>query len=344
MEIDRSNEAELRAWWEVGQAASAERPIRAWPAWEVSRLALPQPRTDLRLVLTGVQHGDRLVGTGMVVLYLLDNTHVAEINVWVDPENRRRSVGRAVLDDLERVAREDRRTTALSSAFAPLEDESPGSLFAAAMGYAVASAEETKVVNLTTAPAEWSELDREVAAELGKYRIRIFDTVTPDEYVDDFCALLSVFIGETPTGDLDLEDAQWTVERLREGEQRAIKADRTQLVAVAVAPDGHLCGFSDLKVYRADPKHGWVGGTLVLPEHRGHRLGLGMKLMTHRRALEMFPECEYVETGNAGVNAHMNALNDRMGYRVVERCLDVQKRLDGTTRPSRRDRARSVEL
>jgi hypothetical protein len=27
------------------------------------------------------------------------------------------------------------------------------------------------------------------------------------------------------------------------------------------------------------------------------------------------------------VNAPMNAVNERMGYRVVERCLDVQKQL-----------------
>ena len=37
--------------------------------------------------------------------------------------------------------------------------------------------------------------------------------------------------------------------------------------------------------------------------------------------------CAYVETGNAGVNAAMNSVNERLGYRVVERCLDVQKRL-----------------
>jgi hypothetical protein len=34
-----------------------------------------------------------------------------------------------------------------------------------------------------------------------------------------------------------------------------------------------------------------------------------------------------VETSNAGVNASMNAVNEQMGYRVVERCLDVQKKI-----------------
>ena len=54
-----------------------------------------------------------------------------------------------------------------------------------------------------------------------------------------------------------------------------------------------------------------------------------MKLATHRRVRELYPACEHVETGNAGVNAPMNAVNERMGYRVVERCLDVQRVLGG---------------
>jgi hypothetical protein len=32
-----------------------------------------------------------------------------------------------------------------------------------------------------------------------------------------------------------------------------------------------------------------------------------------------------VATGNADVNAHMNAVNERLGYRQVEDMLEVQK-------------------
>ena len=53
-------------------------------------------------------------------------------------------------------------------------------------------------------------LDAEVAAALGDYRVAVFEERVPDEYVDDFCALLSAFIGEVPTGDLEIEDTSWT--------------------------------------------------------------------------------------------------------------------------------------
>ncbi len=39
------------------------------------------------------------------------------------------------------------------------------------------------------------------------------------------------------------------------------------------------------------------------------------------------PECELVRTSNAEVNSHMNAVNERMGYRLVEDLLEVQKEL-----------------
>jgi GNAT superfamily N-acetyltransferase len=324
--VDPGDEALLRAWWEVAHAAEAERPFEAWPTWDVTRTMVPMPRTDGRLVLTVAEDPVAgVVGAGRLWLFALDNTHLAEVSVWVHPDHRRRGVGRALLADAERVARRDGRTTMIASAFAPVVAESPGSSFAAASGYAVASHEETKIVDLAEAPRTWAALDAEVAAALGGYRVEVAVDRVPDEHLAGFCALLSAFLGEVPTGELDLRRARWTPERVREGEDRAIRAGRVAVYAFAIAPDGQPCGFTDLKVHRADPRQAAVGGTLVLPGHRGHRLGLAMKLASHRALLDLFPGCAYVETGNAGVNAAMNAVNERMGYRVVERCLDVQK-------------------
>ena len=64
-----------------------------------------------------------------------------------------------------------------------------------------------------------------------------------------------------------------------------------------------------------------------MPRLRGPSRRRSTAAAPHRRMLELFPECAYVETGNAGVNAAMNAVNERLGYRVVERCFDVQRRL-----------------
>ena len=42
---------------------------------------------------------------------------------------------------------------------------------------------------------------------------------------------------------------------------------------------------------------------MVLPQHRGHSLGLAMKLATHRSLAAQVPECGMVPTDNADANA-----------------------------------------
>ncbi len=325
--VDPHDDTALRAWWEVGSAANADRPFDAWPTWEMSCANYRTPRTDTTSTLVVATSDEGVVGAGRLTVFETDNPRLAEVDVYVAPERRRLGIGRTVLAELEARAGAAGRSSMIASAFTPVGAGSDGSLFAAAMGYDVGSFEEGKTVDLTTAPATWGPLDDEVEAALGDYRVEVFDGHTPEHRVDDFCRLLEAFLTHIPLGDLDLEAARWTPERLREGEERARLANRVQLVAVALAPDGRLCGFSDVRLSRYQPTYGEVGGTLVLPEHRGHRLGLAMKLATHRRLLELFPTCAYVVTGNAGVNVHMNAVNEELGYRVVERCLDVQKRL-----------------
>ena len=45
-QLNPHNQAALRAWWEVGHAATADRPGKPWPLWEQSRVVLPdaEPR------------------------------------------------------------------------------------------------------------------------------------------------------------------------------------------------------------------------------------------------------------------------------------------------------------
>lgn len=325
-EIEPADDAALRAWWEVGGAASRERAFEAWPTWDVARKTLRRHRAGVEVIRTLVRDSaGRAVGAGAIALHHADNTHLADLEVYVVPEARRRGIGSRVLADLEARAAAAGRTVLTAAAFAPVGAESPGSLFCVARGYPVASHEETKLLDLRTAPATWPALDREVADAADGYTIVGFEGTMPEEHLDDFCRMLSVFMTMIPTGDLDLRESTWTPARVHDTEQRMVETGRAWIGALALSPQGRAVGFTELAVSLADPRHATVGGTLVLPEHRGHRLGLGMKLHNHRRLLELLPECQHVETGNAGVNAPMNAVNEAMGYRVVERCLDVQK-------------------
>jgi GNAT superfamily N-acetyltransferase len=258
---------------------------------------------------------------------LKDNLHLADVEVGVPVAQRRRGVGSLLLTEVEAWAAALGRTSLLSQTYAPPGQPCPGQLFAVASGYVVAHREGFKVLDLTEHASGWTALDEQVAKRAGDYRIVEWGDHTPDDLVEDLCAALSRFMGMIPLGDLDLEDADVTPERLRANEEHQVSVGYRGFCSAAVDGSGALVGYSDLRVTLARTTQAAVGVTMVLPEHRGHRLGLALKLATHRALLREFPECEVVRTGNADVNEHMNVVNALMGYRLVEDIVELQKRL-----------------
>lgn len=326
-EVDLADERALRAWWEVGHAAQAERPLDLWTPWEVARRALPEPRPHARSVLLAAHDGERTVGAGGLELMDLDNTHVAFLKPYVAPSDRGRGVGSALLAALEERAAADGRTTVISDAHTPMEGDSPGSRFAAARGYAVANRDTIKAADLAATEHTWTDLEDEAVERLDGYRLVWWRDRAPEEHVAALAVLHSRFLGEIPLGDLDLQPQVFDVQRIRDGEERRLRTGHTTLLVAALAPSGELVGYSSLVLPRESPRVADIDSTLVLPEHRGHRLGLAMKVLLHQRLRAESPETELLVTGNADANDHMNAVNERLGYTAVDRSLGLQKLL-----------------
>jgi GNAT superfamily N-acetyltransferase len=68
----------------------------------------------------------------------------------------------------------------------------------------------------------------------------------------------------------------------------------------------------------AVPTIGYQWDTLVRSDHRGHRLGLLMKLANLRQVRERSPQTRFLNTWNAESNAPMVSVNERLGFVVVE--------------------------
>lgn len=326
-QIDPHHEPALRAWWEVGHAATAERPGKPWPLWEQSRVAMPRENPEVGVTLLGVIDGREMVGAGLLTRRLKENLHASMAFAWVRPERRREGIGRAVVQELETISAGDRRTTVQGEAYLPPGGTAPAEPFAAALGYSVASRESIKELDLADYRTRREALGEAVGGAGDLYRLVTFDTVCPDEHLDSFGRLLGLLMTEIPLGELDLETSEWTPERLRAAEQRQVDTGRHVLTAIAVAPDGTVAGASDVRVDDTDHEHAQVGITIVDPAHRGHRLGLALKVATHDLALASYPGLQVVDTSNAEVNTHMNAVNEALGYRSIETLLELQKRL-----------------
>ena len=134
---------------------------------------------------------------------------------------------------------------------------------------------------------DWGPLDARVAERIGDYRIVEWETFTPEDLVADMARALSTFFSMVPTGDLALEDGEWTPSatwRTSSAWPSAIAASPRR----RSPPTATLVGYSDVNVSRAKTTQGSVGITFVLPGHRGHWLGLAVKLANHRA---LWPRC-----------------------------------------------------
>jgi GNAT superfamily N-acetyltransferase len=324
---DPANESLLHAMYDVSAAARADRPFEVWAPWSTAYTTWTSPSEHQTETLWAARSGGEVVGTASVGLPLLDNQHVAHAEFFVHPDHQRRGVGSRLLDTVVEHARAAGRTVVLASPYSPVDTPGAGELMLAARGFELAIAEMSKVCDLHETEHTWTALAADAAAKHGDYRLEPWRDRVPERLVDGYCRLAEAFNGEAPMGELDWEPEVWTAERVTGRDDRFMTTGRRQFGVLAYAADGTCVAGTELFVNEVAAWRALQGGTLVLPEHRGHRLGLAVKIANQMAVRAAFPECRYVFTSNAGVNAAMNAVNDALGFRDVERGLEMQRRI-----------------
>jgi hypothetical protein len=106
---------------------------------------------------------------------------------------------------------------------------------------------------------------------------------------------------------------------------------RWYTVAARSRASAELAAFTQVAVDPADPSWGYQELTAVAGPHRGHRLGLLVKVAMLELLAEREPQLTQIITGNADVNEHMIAINAQLGFEVVDEWpyweLDVPRAL-----------------
>jgi GNAT superfamily N-acetyltransferase len=273
-----------------------------------------------------------LVAVGFVETPLADNLHLASVEVQVLPEFRRQGIGSALLAHLEEEARARGRDTALAEVCYPLEapEDGAGSVagsFAAARGFDFALGD---IQRRCTLPIDAELLDRlaaDAASHHAGYRLETFVGAVPDQWVSAVAEMAGSLVVEAPMGDLDMEAEDTSVAGWRDREAGMARQGLTAWKTIALDPSGTPVAYTSIAVSAHDASlcHQW--GTLVVPAHRGHRLGLAVKVANHRalQAASVVPH--EVVTWNAAVNEHMIGVNDLLGFHRVGRLGEFQKRL-----------------
>ncbi len=331
--IDPHDDRDLQAWHATYLAAeSYERPYAAPFAYDEMRAlvrAAPVGREVVSLV--GEEDGV-VVCAGGLSLPLKDNLRRASVVVHTHPDHRRRGHATRMLDRLEAMAVERGREVA-----AALQDHAydlgpsgagdPGMDLLAHRGYVLALGDVQRTLALPVDDARLAALAAEAAPHHRGYTVLSFVGPVPDDLVESYGRLVGTLVTEAPTGGLTVETEVHDVERVRADEAVLVEAGRTAYTTVALDRTGQVVAYTTLVVPEHDPGKVFQWGTLVHPDHRGHRLGVAVKAANHAELARHVRDRHTVLTWNAEVNAPMIAVNERLGYLPTARSAELQKQL-----------------
>jgi GNAT superfamily N-acetyltransferase len=283
---------------------------------------------DITRGLYAAYDGDEIVGGASTIYPVLDNLDKAYVHVVVDPDHRRLGIGTALEQRVSEAARGEGRPTVIGGTAVPIarREEHEYRRFAESRGYKLANVEIARCLELPIAGEQLDAWTAEAAANHAEYRIQTFDGEIPDELAESFCELLGLLAVEAPTGDLDFEPEVVPVESLRAREKLIAEQGRTVYTSLAIDRDGRAVADSVLAVPADDDENVMQWATLVHREHRGHRLGLAVKVANLRAMQAAHPERKRIWTQNSEVNDHMVSINEKLGFKPVELSLEFQRK------------------
>jgi GNAT superfamily N-acetyltransferase len=310
-------------WHEVNAAAMAADHVGlpAEPLEEVEeriRDADADKRVELWL---GRHHGEAVVA-GEINVPVLDNVESAHLDVEVHPGSRRRGYGRAMFTRLVERARAHGRGRIFFEAPEPFDGagDSAGSAFGRAMGARPVSREIRRVLTLREADdARLKTLYADAAEAAAGYSLLQWIDRAPDDVLDDLAVLMGRMSTDAPLEDREWEPEAWDADRYRAEEVSVLARGRRRFVTAARHDrTGRLVAYTDIGMNLLQRDFAFQWSTIVLHPHRGHRLGMLVKLANLEHLRQANPEAEILNTWNAAVNGHMVAINEAMGFRPVE--------------------------
>jgi GNAT superfamily N-acetyltransferase len=325
--IDVDDPADIRRWYAITREALLfERPDA--PVWSQHELQVVLSRADGAELLTayGAFEGETMLAAAMVALPLLDNLDKANLFVWVAPSRRRQGIGGALLEHLVSTSVRGGRTTMLASSWLPQDarDDHPYRLFAHKHGFAPANTEIRRTLELPVPNDRLLALAAEAHAHHPDYRIQTYVDDVPSELLSSYCHLRNQVALDAPTGDVELEARALTPEIVLQRQAIAKEQGRTTYLAFAVDPPGEAVAYTSL-VAPGQDVYVYQSGTLVRRDHRGHRLGLAVKVANLISLQQHSSGHRFVNTENADDNGLMVQINEKLGFRPVEVLVDFQR-------------------
>ncbi|MCW4384877.1 GNAT family N-acetyltransferase [Salinibacterium sp. SYSU T00001] len=265
----------------------------------------------------------RVVARGLYEVQGRDDADSAWFQIEVLPAFRRRGVGGALYERLSAIAHDEGRSILQSSAYHLPGGE--GEHITSPTGFGSVLADDEPVRFLTSRGFRLAQVERmsrlplpsgvgEPVAPEG-YEVLTWEGATPEEHLADMAVLHARMSTDPPLGEVDWTPEVWDEERVRDNDARRGEDGRLWLTAVVRhGASGRLVGFTDLSVPPEQDRPVFQMDTVVIAEHRGHRLGMLLKRANLHALDTRAPGHPAIYTWNAEENRHMLGVNEAVGF------------------------------
>jgi GNAT superfamily N-acetyltransferase/RimJ/RimL family protein N-acetyltransferase len=314
--LDVSDRATTQAWHELVRAALAADdpfgppiPVRALRGW------LEHPRDPIDAWYVPGETGDDVLGWSYLELPALENLDRANLNLFVHPRHRRRGIGGELLRHSAQRAAAHGRSVLSHWAL----QGTAGEAFAAQAGSVPGLLDARRVLVLDKIPSgHVAALRAEAARAAAGYSLVSWVGRTPDDYVTGYAAMYDA-MNDAPR-DPGEEPQVWDAQRVRErvDDSRALQGRHVYTLAALEVATGEMAAATEVQIDQENPEWGHQLITVVARPHRGHRLGMLVKTAMLDWLATAEPTLARIVTGNAAVNGYMIAINEALGYELLE--------------------------
>lgn len=292
-------------------------------------MSAAQPHTELEHWVARID--GQMFGYVDLVLPLTENRANIHSAGYVHPGQRRRGIGAALYGQIVARAEALGRTnlTAMVDESTPggtVRHDGAGAAFLVKHGLKRVLVEHRRRLDIASVDEHALEsLGTQAERKASDYEIVTWSDRADDALAADLAHLEERLHMDVPTGDLDWEPVRYDVDRWRRLEDMGARRLRTVHYAAARHRfSGRLAAYTGFMLPKRPRTHAQQVTTVVLPEHRGHRLGLLVKLANLRHARDREPLLRYIDTYNAESNTHMIAINEAMGFVLCDAGVDYQ--------------------